>query len=63
MDDTIINASVTSGIVSILYAMYKIFKHTKCKGFCCGIKSNCMMDLSPPPTPLITPPTETTAEV
>ena len=47
-NDTLINAGITSGIVSILYAMYKIFKHSSCSSNCCGRKSNMEINLTPP---------------
>lgn len=47
-NNTLINASITSGIVSIIYALYKIFKHSKCSSNCCGRISGISIDLTPP---------------
>jgi len=47
-NNTLINASITSGIVSIIYALYKIFKHSKCSSNCCGRTSDVSIDLTPP---------------
>ena len=46
--DYLITASLTSGIVSIIYAVYKICKHVACKSDCCGKKSTMTLDLTPP---------------
>ena len=42
-----VGSAITAGIVSIIYALYKVLKHSNCTSNCCGRLSSLKMDLSP----------------
>ena len=46
-----ITGGIASGIVAILYAVYKICKHSSCSSKCCGRDASINVDLTPPQTP------------
>lgn len=45
--NNLIPSAVTAGIVSIIYALYKVFKHSSCISDCCGRVTTVKVDLSP----------------
>jgi hypothetical protein len=49
--DDLISGGITGGIFSIIYIVYKMFKHSSCRSKCCGHDSSLNLDLTPPPTP------------
>lgn len=48
MDNNIITASITAGIVAILGAVYKLCHHCKYRSSCCGSEVKIDSNLSPP---------------
>jgi hypothetical protein len=45
--NNIAGSAITAGIVSVIYAVYKVFKHSNCTSNCCGRVSSLKVDLSP----------------
>lgn len=43
--NTYISSGVTGGIISIVYIVYKIFKHSACRSKCCGQTTELQIDL------------------
>ena len=48
--NNVAGSAITAGIVSVLYALYKVLKHSNCTSNCCGRVSSLKVDLSPTPT-------------
>ena len=46
--NTFVNAGITSGIITLLYTIYKLFKHSSCTSNCCGRKTDFEINLTPP---------------
>ena len=44
----IAQSGISAGIVAILYALYKIFKHSDCTSSCCGRKTSFELNLNSP---------------
>ena len=42
---SLITAGASSGMIAVLYALYKIFKHSKCTSKCCGRSVEMSIDL------------------
>jgi len=42
-----VGSAITAGIVSIIYALYKVLKHSNCTSDCCGRVTTVKVDLSP----------------
>lgn len=45
--NNVAGSAITAGIVSVLYALYKVLKHSNCTSNCCGRVSSLKVDLSP----------------
>ena len=48
--NNIAGSAITAGIVSVIYALYKLLKHSNCTSNCCGRVSSLKVDLSPTTT-------------
>lgn len=48
--NNVAGSAITAGIVSVIYALYKLLKHSNCTSNCCGRVSSLKVDLSPTTT-------------
>ena len=46
--DNFIAPGFTALVISVMYALYKILKHSNCRSTCCGVRSSFEMDLTLP---------------
>lgn len=46
--NAVATSGVSAGIVAILYALYKVFKHSRCTSTCCGWRNSMNVSLSSP---------------
>ena len=45
MEDSIIAGVSSGGVVGVLYVVWKLFKHSRCKSACCGKEASISVDL------------------
>lgn len=43
--NNLITAGTSSGMIALMYAFYKIFKHSRCKSRCCNSSMEMSVDL------------------